>query len=810
MEVPTVKVCPRTYDESEASKDLKEIFSAYPFELDHFQKYAIEGIQHGAHVLVTAHTGSGKTLPAEHAIQHFCRSGSGERVIYTAPIKSLSNQKFREFTEKFPDISFGILTGDIKFNPEADCIIMTTEILRNALTGDERTIRDFTLDVERIRCVIFDEVHYINDRDRGMVWEETIIRLPSRVQTVMLSATIDRAEGFARWVATTTGRDVWLAGTDVRAVPLNHFSWWIIGGSSAKKLAGSPVEAIANRINDTLIPLKKHHSPFKTDAVSDLLKVTREVEKQRIQLPRRSHVFNCIARKLKDAGLLPALCFVFSRRRVLEHASEIEVCLFGDGEEKKPALVEKECRHILSSKLPDYQEYLQLPEYQQLLRLLQKGVAVHHSGMLPVLKEMVEMLFSRNYIKLLFATETFAVGVNMPTKTVLFSSLEKFDGNGFRALLSHEYTQMAGRAGRRGLDTVGHVIHLNNLFEVPYTQEYAAMLEGTPQSLSSKFDVTFELLLRASADSVETANKSMMSIEIQQDLDRLAAKSADLAEQLSQPIAGLKYGDRVQEYQDLQAEIELAKNKRRKRLIRDIKQLEAECPGIEEDCNRLAEREELRKELEGVQLESDRVKHYVEIKTQTLQSVLQDEGFLDEEGVLTTKGKLASQLNEVARLPFAEVLQRGLLDDLTTEELAAVLSCFTSIRVSEEDTEYQPTVQAQKMGRILEIFNHFYDVELQAQHYVDEDAYTLHYDLQSPVLRWCQAGTEMEARQIVEEVSVFLGEFVKAMLKINAIALELQRVCEKMDPPNVELKHRLSQIPERTLKYVVSNQSLYV
>lgn len=808
----TVKVCPIKYEGDPPSEQLKDAFDNYSFDLDHFQKYAIEGILCGAHVLVTAATGSGKTLPAEFAIQHFCRAG--ERVIYTAPIKSLSNQKFREFSEKFPDISFGVLTGDIKFNPEADCIIMTTEILRNALLGDRPATGDFTLDVSKIKCVVFDEVHYINDRDRGMVWEETFIRLPQRVQTVMLSATIARAEQFAQWVAETTQKDVWLTGTTIRVVPLNHYSWWTLPPSSVKKLAGSPVESIVQRINDTFIPLKKQSEGlgFQTSAVTDLLKVTREVDKLRVQTPRRKYVFNCIARRLKDEGKLPALCFVFSRRKVMEHASDIEVTLFGEGEEKKPALVERECRHILSSKLPDYNEYLELPEYRSLLGLLQKGVAVHHSGMLPVLKEMVEMLFSRGYIKLLFATETFAVGVNMPTKTVLFSSLEKFDGNGFRLLHSHEYTQMAGRAGRRGLDTVGHVIHLNNLFDVPYTQDYAGMLEGKPQSVVSKFDVTFELLLRATSDSVETANRSMMTtVEIQREVSSLEKQIADLRSELITPLdVGLRYPERVTEYRLLQEEIVLAKNKHAKRLIREAKELEQSCPGIEEDNRLVCQRRERELELEQLQQALDRTVHYVENRTQLLRGVLLDEGFLLADGALTPKGVLASHLQEVAKLPFAEVLHRGMLDGLDTPELAAVLSCFTRIRVGEDDVEHNPTVQPDLLKRVWDIYNHYYDLELRAQGYVDEDAYTLHYDLQSAVVRWCRSETEAEARQIIQEVNTFLGEFVKAMLKVNAIALELQRVCERMDPPNVVLKHRLSQIPEQTLKYVVSNQSLYV
>lgn len=801
-----IKICPDKFPVEDETEELKEIFSQWPFELDHFQKFAVQAIEEGHHALITSHTGSGKTLGAEHAIQRFCRAG--EKVVYTAPIKSLSNQKFHEFTEKYPDISFGILTGDIKFNPEADCVIATTEILRNALVpGDNNSKQEFTLDADSIRCVIFDEVHYINDASRGMVWEETIMRLPSKVQTVMLSATIDRAQQFAQWVAETTGRQVWLTSTDVRVVPLNHYSWWLLHPSSVKKLLGTPVEALVGDINDTFIPLKKANTRFKPQTVNNLHKVTREIAKQRVQLPRRKYVFNSIAQKLKGEGLLPAICFVFSRAKVMEHAAEIQHNLFGEGDKKRTAIVEQECKRVLMSKLPDFRDYENLPEFRQLVGLLQKGIAVHHSGMLPVLKEMVEMMFAKGFVKLLFATETFAVGINMPTKTVLFSSLEKFDGDGFRLLHSHEYTQMAGRAGRRGLDTVGHVIHLNNLFEVPYTQEYKRMLSGSPQSLVSKFDVNFDIVLRGSAG---IADQSMMMLEIEREL-RAIQGSIDALEAKLAAKPPLKHSEeQLRDYHDLQTQIAFSKNKKRRRFIRQVKDLEQSCPGIDESYQAMQSYREMKDELTQRRQEYQRVTEYVERRTTELRHILQERDFMDEEGKLTIKGRLASCLQEVARLPFAEVLMAGEFDDLEADELAAMLSCFTSVRVSDDVKQHQPVVQAPRMKRIHDTFNRYYDLELKACGYVDDSYSMFHYDLQATVMAWCHAQNEIEAREVIQSLPIFLGEFSKAVLKINAIAQELQRVCEVMDPPNLQLKQQLSRIPEQTLKFVVSNQSLYV
>jgi antiviral helicase SKI2 len=227
-----VKICNTPYP-SNSKYDAH--FELYPYPLSDFQKYAIEAIVEGQHVLVTAHTGSGKTLPAEFAIQHF--TGLGKKVIYTSPIKALSNQKYYEFTKKYPHISFGLFTGDIKTNPEADVLIMTTEILMNYLFTAVTSVSDtkpsslqFQIDIQNeLACVVFDEVHYINDAERGQTWEKTILMLPRHIQMVMLSATIDNPEGFAKWCEKNDVADdakcVYLASTNHRVVPLSHYGY---------------------------------------------------------------------------------------------------------------------------------------------------------------------------------------------------------------------------------------------------------------------------------------------------------------------------------------------------------------------------------------------------------------------------------------------------------------------------------------------------------------------------------------------------------------------------------------------------------
>jgi antiviral helicase SKI2 len=207
----------------------------------------------------------------------------------------------------------------------------------------------------------------------------------------------------------------------------------------------------------------------------------------------RSHVINNVLKHCVENEMLPALCFVFSRKMLEVCAKEVTTNLL-EFDSKVPYTVARECEQIIR-RLPNYKEYLELPEYLFIVSLLEKGVAIHHAGVMPVLREMVELLYAKGYIKVLFATETFAVGINMPTKTVIFTDVNKFDGNAPRILYSHEYTQMAGRAGRRGIDTVGNVIHLNNLFRNMDSTNYKLMMKGTPQTLTSKFKVSFSLIL---------------------------------------------------------------------------------------------------------------------------------------------------------------------------------------------------------------------------------------------------------------------------------------------------------------------------
>jgi antiviral helicase SKI2 len=502
----------------------------YSFPLSDFQKYAIEAIVEGHHTLVTAHTGSGKTLPAEFAINHFVEKG--KKVVYTSPIKALSNQKFFEFTHKYPHISFGLMTGDIKLNPNADVIIMTTEILMNYLfnsgssasssgsaTDPSYSTLDFQINLEtELACVVFDEVHYINDAHRGQSWEQTILMLPKHVQMVMLSATIDSPEKFAKWCEREDEtKIVYLASTNKRVVPLTHYGYISATEFAFKGLKDKVLEKQMRESTNKLITLQTESGIFQETGYKELKSVIDVFEKRNVYLKRQA-ILNNLAVFLRDREMLPAIAFVFSRKHVEKCAKEITVSLL-EFDSKVSYTVRRESEQILR-KLPNYHEYLNLPEYNNLISLLEKGVGIHHSGMIPILREIVELFISKKYIKLLFATESFAIGLDCPIKTAIFTGLTKYDGSSERFLMSHEYTQMAGRAGRRGIDTIGNVVHMNNLFDFPTMTGYKDILCGNPQKLISKFHISYSVILNmlkqnASVDDMcNFVKKSMIFEEI--------------------------------------------------------------------------------------------------------------------------------------------------------------------------------------------------------------------------------------------------------------------------------------------------------
>ena len=704
-----VKLCTDPYTND--NENVNNYFNAFPFQLSDFQKYAIEAITTGNDILITAHTGSGKTLPAEFAIEYFTRLG--KKVIYTSPIKALSNQKFHEFSHKFPDISFGILTGDIKYNPEAQVTIMTTEILRNSLLNDkynttqkdnihdesisENIIQDnifmsnlqFQINFQDVACVVFDEVHYINDADRGKVWEESIMFMPQYIQLIMLSATIDKPMVFASWIENIkhikngnndSNSTVYLAPTSHRVVPLYHYVYLDINIGTCQKIKDKAMVSNMNRLCNKPLVIKDNKKLFYDSTYDEVANIKRYMDKENIRISSTA-TLNNITKHLYDNNMLPAICFIFSRVQVERYANAIHV-LPGNVIDKdgNPYNIQKDCEAIMR-KLPNHKEYTQLPEFYNIVRLLEKGVAYHHSGIIPVFREMIEILFGQGKVKLLFATETFAVGINMPTKTVLFSGFQKFNGSHLRSLFSHEYTQMAGRAGRRGLDTVGHVIHLTNMTSLPYKHDYKMMMNGKPQILTSKFNISYNIILNFMSNQknndiddgigcqeiveklVEFTNDSFCQTQNTSHISCLQIKlktHQDTVEQMTSTTDPHK--SLLEEYKQIQSDLpNTKKQKKRKEMENRLKEIKSSSKSFENILKTWNNMELITRETEEMQNEINSYLSYFESQTNRFISLLIHFEFISQKEnqllFISPKGIDASHLQEVNCLGLSDVLQ---------------------------------------------------------------------------------------------------------------------------------------------------------
>ncbi|SPO20957.1 probable SKI2 - antiviral protein and putative helicase [Ustilago trichophora] len=508
---------------------------AFPFELDTFQKEAVYHLEQGDSVFVAAHTSAGKTVVAEYAIALAQKHMT--RCIYTSPIKALSNQKYRDFKQTFGAANVGILTGDVQINPEAPCLIMTTEILRSMLYRGADLIRD-------VEFVIFDEVHYVNDQERGVVWEEVIILCPQHINLILLSATVPNTKEFADWVGRTKKKDIYVISTPKRPVPLEHF---LYAGKEMFKIVDARAQFLGSGIKEAGEALKRKQEKEREanaaatggaarggrggGAAGSNSRGRGGMTPARGAAPRGrggagaggrggftgtttvrtgldKNLWIHLVGNLKKKDLLPCVVFVFSKKRCEEYATSMPNTDLNTAKDKSEVhiVIEKSLTRLKGSDK-------ELPQIKRMRDLLSRGIGVHHGGLLPIVKEIVELLFQRGLVKVLFATETFAMGVNMPARSVVFSSIRKHDGHGFRELLPGEYTQMSGRAGRRGLDATGVVI-INAADQLPETAVLHKMLLGQPTKLQSQFRLTYNMilnLLRVEALKVEEMIKRSFS-----------------------------------------------------------------------------------------------------------------------------------------------------------------------------------------------------------------------------------------------------------------------------------------------------------
>ncbi|GBE21965.1 ski2-like helicase [bacterium BMS3Bbin01] len=436
------------------------------FEPDAFQLEAADAIRSGACVVVTAPTGSGKTLVAEVAIRE--AMSRGKKAFYTTPLKALSNQKFNDLRGQFPDV--GLLTGDNTINGDAPLVVMTTEVIRNMIYAGSAALAG-------LEVVILDEVHYLGDRFRGQVWEEIIVHAPAGTQLVCLSATVSNADEFTAWVRSRRG-STRLIQAERRPVPLVN------------------LYAVKDRWNDEVFMdemLRKHRA---NQSIESRISGRNA---RRYGTPRRTETVSALAAK----GMLPVIYFIFSRAGCNDAAARLlsSGARFTDAAERETIrrVAEERTAHLDPGDLT-------VLEYDGWLTGLQAGIAPHHAGMVPAFKETVEDLFARGLIKVVFATETLSLGINMPARSVVLESLSRFTGETHELLRAGDYTQLTGRAGRRGIDEVGYGVVLHSRF-VPFSQ-VAKLAAAGSHSLQSSFRPTYNMTVNLVANySRERARK---------------------------------------------------------------------------------------------------------------------------------------------------------------------------------------------------------------------------------------------------------------------------------------------------------------
>jgi superfamily II RNA helicase len=781
----------------------------FKFECDHFQKHSFHCISKDENVLVTAHTGSGKTAIAKYAIAHYVRKK--KKVIYTSPIKALSNQKYKELREQFEEdfgITVGLMTGDNKINPDADCVIMTTEILRNALYDiteltkrcpeDEKYIYFEENFIKNIGCVIFDEVHYINDKSRGHVWEETIILLDPSVTLVMLSATIDKAEDFASWVGNNKQKIVNLIPTNHRVVPLEHFIY----------------------TDKNLIKILTKKEKFKDSNFDLACRFYRNLNRNR-GYKNKIYLINESVKFLKEKNLLQAIYFSFSRRNCEKYAKMITISLLSLYEIRDVETIFYKYMHEHEDK------YLGLTQYHTIKQLIVKGVGFHHSGLLSILKEIIEIIFQKGLIKVLFATETFAVGVNMPTRTIVFTELEKPTDGEKRFLHTAEYKQMSGRAGRRGIDTFGFVIILP-LYDFPYKEELKSVMLGKVPHIESKFNINYSFILKIIQSNTKNMDDFINGSMFNKDNNNIIQQLQKELIIAQNNISGYTFDqndvdnlDKYLRYDKIEEQYFETGFRLNKKQIKDKQRLMRELSKNNDFKTLYSKYNEFcfnKKCLADIQQNIYDVTKFVSIKTDKFVSFLKTFDYIKQSSVnntlsfgdVTMKGLLASQINECNPLILTEMIVQHVFDDLAPEEIVAVLGLFIDDTRKDDKFTFNSIKCSKNVKNVINsvhcIINDFITEEkrLDIDNYL-YDFWEIDYTFVEPAYIWANGSTFNEIRDLID---VYEGNFIRIILKLNSIVQNLFSLNQIYG--NHKLVPQLEQIEEKIIRDIVSVSSLYI
>ena len=794
----------------------------YSFSLDPFQQHAISAIARDENVLVCAKTGSGKTLVGEYQIYHSL--SKGKRVFYTTPIKSLSNQKFYDLKHLFKDASVGIMTGDIKFRPDAQIVIMTTEILRNLLykkgTTTEHLGLTASISMDDLDAVVFDECHYINDKDRGKVWEETMILLPPTVNLVMLSATLDHPEYFANWLGILKQKPIHLIETSYRIVPLTHNlldgAYKLIPLMNAKEVYNEKVYIDWTRAQQGLQDERKAYQRRVKDA--RIAGVEGAVD-GKVHTYSFVHQMNETIKMLQKEDLLPALFFVLSRKQCEAYADKVEGSLLDSSD---TAAV----RHIITFHLHRHMKELEkVPQYHKIYDLLCRGIAFHHSGLLPLLKEIIEVLFSKGFVKIMFCTETFAVGLNMPTKTVLFAGFKKYDDQtgGMRMLRNDEYIQMAGRAGRRGKDDKGVVIYLPDREPVE-PSEMKAMMKGSRPPIQSRMDFHYDFILKTLQSSEPGQPLKWLSImeqsywfqQRQRQVKQVKAELEVCQKKIDDVKVEEPFFSECDKRFQLEQKIKETVNAARKEVQKQLDTLKNKQFGPKwntawTNYNLLRtlkrEQEILLEDLKTLESHQDSMQPAVQFLCEIGYLKNNDPLTLKNED-LTLKGILATEINEGHQILMTELYTQELLHGLGGDDIITVLACFQE----DKETEDSPSIQElnvssevrEVIGKIAQMAREFQELEDRVG-YPMQDYWRISTQMIEPMRRWIEGEN---ASLICQEHGLFEGNFIRSVMKMANMLdewLALATYCQ-----HTEQVDKIMEVRQRMIRDIAISDSLYL
>ena len=787
------------------------------YEPDRFQKFAIEAIEAGENVLVTAKTGSGKTFVGEYQIAKSLQRGG--RVFYTTPIKSLSNQKFHDLKHLFPNASVGIMTGDIKFCPDAQILIMTTEILRNLLfkrgSATEGVGATALISLEGLDAVIFDEVHYINDKDRGHVWEETLMLLPSSVHLILLSATLSSPNVFAEWLGFSKKKKVWLISTLWRAVPLEHCvleDGKPVTMYDAKEVFNADVYRnwLNNRVQGLLANDKFKDKVHALKAAGHQGAIAGKVRPKAFE-----YQLNECLNWLNTHGSLPAIVFVFSRAGCEKLASFTSTTFLDSSDTAAVA-------HIWDFHLKRYSSMLERSPQTYVLRdLAMRGIAFHHSGLLPFHKEILEILFSKGYIKVLFATETFAVGINMPTKTVIFTALDKFTDGSIRPLTSSEYIQMAGRAGRRGKDTKGLVLYIPQRDPVA-VHELQSILTGKAASFGSRMTFGYDFIMKAlngSCSRKELIEGSYWWALEQQEVDRVEKELVILSKKVEEVYLTEEQRDVCDQKTSIETRIQESQNAKKKQAVRELEAWKNEHrdslwgPVLV----RYHQKMKLEKDILQARMYYNDCKRRLSDDAEAVPSVihrcrvLQEFGYVtDDLGALCDHGVLASEIHEGHPFLMTESMLRICKNkSLTIHDILIILSVF----VGEVKDEGQ-MIRANGMSKAIttelaEIHadsRRGLEAEKRAGLLPDVDYWGVNEEWVEPIETWLKG--EHTLSSLAASFDLFEGNVQKALMKLASLLEEFQAVATVLK--DIEMLKVLEEGRGLVLRDLILAESLYL